>query len=110
MNDTADRLRTFRTFYRTTYRDDHRHPANLALHVIGVFLGLGVIAASLTVWPWWTIVAFPAAHGVPGLIGHRLFDRNQAVGDIRITRKDHPLWWFIIANHLMAARVLTFRW
>jgi len=110
MNDTADLPMTFRAFYRTTYRYEHRHPANLALHVIGVFLGLGVIAASLTVWPWWTIVAFPAAHGVPGLIGHRLFERNQAVGDIRITRKDHPLWWFIIANHLMAVRVLTFRW
>jgi hypothetical protein len=110
MTQTPTAPLTFATFYRTVYRDDHQHPANLALHIIGVFLGLALIAASLTVWPWWTMIGFPVLHGLPGLIGHRLFDRNAAVGDLRVTRQDHPVWWFIIANHLMAARVLTLRW
>lgn len=110
MAHKAHNSMTFATFYRTVYREDHRHPANLALHILGVILGLALIIASLTVWPWWTMIGFPVAHGAPGLIGHRLFDRNPDVGDIRVTRVDHPVWWFIVANHLMAARVLTFRW
>lgn len=101
---------SFRTFYETTYRSDHCHPANLALHILGVFAELGVIAASLTVWPLWTILTFPVAHVAPGLLGHRLFDRDEDLGDVRLTRTDFPLWWFLIANHLMAVRVLTLRW
>jgi hypothetical protein len=110
VDTNAERRMTFTEFYRTTYRADHRHPANLLLHIIGVFAGIGVLGASLTVWPIWTALAFPVAHVAPGLIGHRLFDRNEAVGDLRLTRGDFPLWWFLVANHLMAARVLTFRW
>ncbi len=110
MATTAGSDITFGTFYRTVYRQDHRHPANLALHILGVFLGLGLVAASLTVWPWWAMLGFPVVHAAPGLIGHRLFDRNADVGDIRVTRGDHPLWWFILANHRMAAEVLTLRW
>lgn len=101
---------SFRQFYATAYRADHRHPVNLALHIVGVSAGLGVLAASLTIWPWWTALAFPVAHVGPGLLGHRLFDRDSGVGDARLTRTDFPLWWFLVANHLMAARVLTFRW
>ena len=100
----------FKTFYKTAYRSDHQHPANLALHIIGVFAGLGVIVASVTIWPLWAIVAFPIAHVAPGLLGHRIFDRDKELGDVRLTRTDFPLWWFLVANHLMAARVLTFRW
>jgi hypothetical protein len=110
MTKIGDTPMPFWDFYRTVYREDHRHPANLALHIIGVFLGLALIAASLTVWPWWAMIGFPVAHALPDLLGHRLFDRNAAVGDVRVTRSDHPLWWFMIANHLMAAQVLTFRW
>ncbi len=101
---------TFEEFYATAYREDHSHPVNLALHVVGVCAGLGVIAASFTVWPWWTVLGFPVAHVLPGLVGHRLFERNEDVGDARLTRTDFPIWWFLIANHLMAARVLTLRW
>lgn len=101
---------SFGSFYRTAYRDDHRHPANLALHIVGVLLGLALVIASLTIWPWWTVLGFPVVHAAPGLVGHRLFDRNEAVGDLRVTRGDYPLWWFILANHRMAAEVLTGRW
>ena len=110
MTSANDKQMSFGEFYATAYRSDHRHPINLALHIIGVFSGLGVIVASLTIWPLWTALAFPVAHVVPGLIGHRLFDRDEAVGDARLTRTDFPLWWFLVANHLMVARVLTLRW
>ncbi len=101
---------TFAEFYAGAYRADHQHPVNLALHIVGVLAGLGVIAASLTIWPLWAAIGFPVAHVAPGLIGHRLFDRDPAQGDLRLTRTDFPLWWFVVANHLMAARVLTGRW
>lgn len=110
MVEGSDNQMTFRQFYATTYRADHRHPVNLALHIIGVFAGIALIIASLTVWPLWTIIGFPLVHVAPGLLGHRLFDRDAAVGDLRLTRTDYPLWWFLVANHLMAARVLTLRW
>jgi hypothetical protein len=46
------------------------------------------------------------ARAAPGLIGHRLFDRDAEVGDLRITRSDYPLWWFIRANHRMTLDVI----
>ena len=110
MTKSPDPAMNFSTFFQTVYREDHQHPANVALHMVGVFLGIALVAASITVWPWWTLGGFPVVHAMPGLLGHRLFDRNAAVGDVRVTRTDHPLWWFIIANHLMTARVLSFRW
>jgi hypothetical protein len=110
MNSPANSRMNFKTFYQTVYRSDHQHPINLALHIAGVFAGIGLIAASLTIWPLWTALGFPIAHVAPGLIGHRLFDRDEALGDVRLARTDFPLWWFLIANHLMAARVLTLRW
>ena len=110
MAEKANGRISFGEFYATVYRGDHQHPANLALHIVGVIAGLGLIAASMMVWPWWTALGFPIVHVAPGLVGHRLFDRDEALGDVRLTRTDFPLWWFLIANHLMAARVLTFRW
>lgn len=105
----GDRM-TFGDFFATTYREEHSHPANLALHIVGVFAGLGVLGASVTVWPLWTALCFPIAHVLPGLVGHRVFERDEVVGDVRLTRRDFPIWWFLAANHLMAARVLTLRW
>lgn len=110
MPDHTKERSSFKEFYEMVYRSDHGHPVNLALHIVGVFAGLGLIAASLTVWPLWALLGFPIVHVAPGLLGHRLFDRDEALGDVRLTRTDFPLWWFLIANHLMAARVLTFRW
>lgn len=100
----------FKTFYETVYRSDHQHIANLTLHIVGVIAGLSLIVASLTVWPLWSALAFPVVHVAPGLLGHRLFDRDEALGDVRLTRTDFPLWWFLVANHLMAFRVLTLQW
>jgi hypothetical protein len=50
----------------------------------------------------WLLVLFPVMHAAPGLIGHRLFERNVHVGDLRINRKDYSPIWFIVANHRLA--------
>jgi Protein of unknown function (DUF962) len=102
---------TYQHFYATAYRADHRHPGNLALHIFGTLAGLALlaVAAAALIAPWWAL-AFPFVHALPGLIGHRLFDRDEVVGDLRITRSDYPLWWFIRANHRMTWDVLTGRW
>lgn len=110
MEDAGNETIDFKTFYKTAYRSDHVHPANLALHCIGVVAGLAVIIASVTIWPLWTAIAFPIVHVAPGLLGHRLFDRDEKIGNMRLMRKDFPLWWFVAANHLMAIDVFTLRW
>jgi hypothetical protein len=102
----ADR-RGFMEFYRSQYRAEHRVPANVALHLVGVVAGLAVLSAGLTAWPLWTCLFFPVAHAVPGLIGHRLFERDAVVGDVRVMRRDVPAWWFLIANHMLAIDLLV---
>jgi hypothetical protein len=96
----------FMTFYRGAYAADHKHPANLALHMAGTIAGLGLLVASLTVIPLWCALAFPVVHAAPGLIGHRLFDRNEALGDIRVLQGDYPGLWYMAANHLMTGQTL----
>jgi hypothetical protein len=98
----SDQHLTFSQFYSEVFRDEHHHPVNIALHILGVVAGLCLLIAAFTVLPLWSALAFPVVHAVPGLIGHRLFERNEAVGDMRLSRKDYPLYWFIIANHRMA--------
>jgi hypothetical protein len=100
----------FATFYRNVFIAEHRHPANIAAHVLGVAAGLGLLISALlgAVAPW-AALAFPVVHAVPGLLGHRLFERNAAVGDVRVARRDHPLWWFIVANHWLMLRLLLGR-
>lgn len=100
----------FADFYRDHYPKDHRHPINIILHIAGTIAGLALIAAALTQISLWWIVLFPIVHVVPGLIGHRFFDRDAALGDIRLNRTDFPLWWFLIANHIMTIEVLTGRY
>lgn len=94
----------FDRFYRDHFLPEHNHRANVALHIIGTLAGLFLIVASLTAIPLWWVLMFPVVHVAPGLIGHRLFDRNEAVGDVRVLRKDFPLWWFLRGNHRMSAR------
>ncbi len=102
--------RSFMEFYRGEYVADHRHPANIAAHMAGTVAGLAVLGASATViTPWWAL-SFPVVHAVPGLIGHRFFDRNVERGDLRVLTGKTPNWWFMIANHLMTFAVLTGRY
>lgn len=94
---------TFETFYRDVFLQEHRHPLNVALHMLGTFLGLAFLLAVLAMPLAWypALILFPVVHAAPGLIGHRLLERNAVVGDARWRRRDHPGWWFIVANHRM---------
>ena len=77
-------------FYHGAYADDHATWPNRALHLFGTFSGLALIIASITVIPVYCVLAFPIVHAVPGLIGHRLFERNAALGDVRVFSGTHP--------------------
>ncbi len=109
---TVDSTRIgFKRFYSEVFVPEHQHPVNHGLHVLGTLLGLAYLPA---VWlllplPWparlAALLLFPLVHAAPGLIGHRLFERNAVVGDARWRRQDFSPLWFIAANH-----VLTLRW
>lgn len=92
----------FEHFYRDHFLAEHRHPVVVLLHAIGCVASLAWVAWCLLRlrWPWSLLaLVYPVVHAVPGLVGHRLFERNEAVGDLRVLRKDFPLPWFIAANH-----------
>jgi len=92
---------SFETFYHDVYLDEHTHPLNVALHIGGTLAGLAFVAAVLSLPIVWypALLLFPVVHAAPGLLGHRLFERNEVIGHARWQRKDFPLWWFIAANH-----------
>ena len=100
------RLR-FNDFYQRVFLVEHRHPTNVSLHVFGTGLGVAHLVAMVLLGLPWLALAFPVVHAVPGLIGHRLFERDATVGDIRVIRRDHSPLWFIAANHLMTFELLT---
>ncbi|MFM7735476.1 MAG: Mpo1-like protein [Alphaproteobacteria bacterium] len=92
----------FESFYRDHFLAEHRHPVVILLHAIGCVASFSWVAWCLVRlhWPWTLLaLAYPVVHALPGLVGHRLFERNEAVGDLRVLRKDFPLPWFIAANH-----------
>jgi hypothetical protein len=100
----------FKRFYSEVFLPEHQHSINRGLHVLGTLLGLAYLPA---VWlllplPWAARLAalllFPLVHAAPGLIGHRLFERNAAVGDARWRRRDFSPLWFIAANHVLTAQ------
>ena len=111
--NTAERS-SFMQFYRGAYRDDHITRGNRTLHIAGTIAGLALLVASVTIIPIWWALAFPVVHAVPGLIGHRLFERNAKLGDVRVFQGGYPGHWFMAANHMMTARVfcdlVTLRW
>jgi hypothetical protein len=78
-------------------------------HVLGTLLGIFWLLACFASGHYFWLLLFPLVHAAPGLIGHRLAERNEAVGDIRVTRKDFPLWWFIRANHQLTLSVILKR-
>jgi hypothetical protein len=94
-------------FYNSVFLAEHRSTIAIATHVFGTVLGLAWVAWALYAHHYWLLLAFPILHAVPGLIGHRIAERNPDVGDIRITRKDFPLWWFIVGNHQMSWELIS---
>jgi hypothetical protein len=97
---------TFDEFYDRHFLPEHRHPGTVVTHVLGTLMGLALVPLSLTIWPVWTLLLFPLVHAAPGLLGHRLFEPNETVGDIRVTRSDFSPLWFIAANHRMTTQLL----
>jgi hypothetical protein len=79
------------------------------LHVLGVIGGIALLAYALLSARWYLALLWPVVHTVPGLIGHRLVERSEAVGDARITRTDFPLWWFIVGNHRLTIELFLGR-
>ena len=105
----TDSSKDFSAFYRDVFLPEHRHPLNVALHIFGTLAGLAWIAVTLAAPGFWklAVLLFPVIHVAPGLIGHRLLERNEAVGDARWRRRDYPAWLFILANHRLAAERLV---
>jgi hypothetical protein len=97
----------FREFYQSVFLDEHKHLGTVVLHVLGTVAGLALlISVPFGLSAWWALL-FPLVHAAPGLLGHRLFERNADVGDVRVTRKDYSSLWFIAANHWMTWDLLT---
>ena len=95
----------FHDFYRNHFLPEHRHPATIGLHVFGTVLGTLFLPATLLSTMPYLALLYPVVHAVPGLIGHRLFERNAKVGDIRVLRKDFSPLWFIAGNHVLTYEV-----
>ena len=96
---------SFATFYCTVFLAEHTHPMNISLHVTGTLLGSALIPWALFMGLPWLIVLYPVVHALPGLLGHRFLERNAAVGDIRVMRKDYSPLWFIVGNHILTYQV-----
>lgn len=95
----------FWAFYQGHFQAEHQHPINCGLHVFGTLLGTAFVPVVL-LSPWvWAVALYPVVHAAPGLIGHRLFERNVQVGDVRVLRKDFSPLWFIAGNHVLTYEV-----
>lgn len=99
----------FSEFYQTVFEGEHQHPWNRLLHVAGTLLGIVVLAMAIATGSLWLGLTAPLVHVVPGIIGHRFLERSAEVSDLRVTRRDYPLWWFLVANHRMTFEILTGR-
>jgi hypothetical protein len=95
-------MKKFRQFYEGTFLPEHSKAANRLFHYLGVYLGLAVIITSIIYSNWWLLGAFLPAHVLPGLAGHYFFEQSEEVGNLRVNRRDFPIYWFLAANHLMA--------
>ncbi len=107
---------SFWTFYDKVFLAEHTHPANVALHVVGTLAGLAYLitiplfaATQKAPWMLGLLPLFPIVHAVPGLIGHKLFEPNAAVGDVRVFRKDYPTYYFLFGNHVMTMNIFLSR-
>lgn len=112
MKYPTDMLRRpgFRHFYREHFTAEHQHPANIGLHVFGTVASAGFMVFVLVSPAPWLALLYPVVHAVPGLVGHRLFERSTEVGDVRVLRRDFSPLWFIAGNHLLAVEQARAGW
>ena len=105
---SAERL-PFADFFHQVFLPEHTHPWTVALHAAGTLASAAGAAAAIALGqPAWLIL-YPVVHAAPGLLAHRLFERNDAVGDLRVLLRDYPGLWFIAANHWLTVLWLSGR-
>lgn len=80
----------------------HQHPANLALHVLGVILFYGLAMLAVLTRNWWLLVLLPLSQAV-GLLGHYFFERSHidlqdAVFSVRASRCLNRMFLRILAG------------
>jgi hypothetical protein len=97
----------FKKFYEEVFLLEHQSRLNRYLHYLGVYLSFMVIPLAIYFSNIFLLLAYLPVHVIPGLLGHYLFERNSTIGNIRIDRRDFPIFWFILANILMAAQGLV---
>jgi hypothetical protein len=99
----------FSEFYDKVFLAEHTHPVNVSLHVIGTLASIALLfGIFMGILPLWLLILYPVVHAAPGLLGHKLFEPNAAVGNLRVFRTDYPGRWFLVGNHIMTFRILTF--
>jgi hypothetical protein len=98
-NKNVKKSLAYPDFYNEVFLPEHSQTLTIATHVFGTVMGVFWVIACIAFGYYFWLLLFPLVHAAPGLIGHRLAERNAAVGDLRVVRKDFPLWWFIRANH-----------
>ncbi len=59
------------------YLDEHRHPRNRALHLLGTGAALVLLIASLATLDWRLVVAAMIVGYAFAWIGHFFFERNR---------------------------------
>lgn len=98
----------FKDFYNDVFLLEHQNYYTVFFHIIGTILGLLYFPfCFFVISPIWLIL-FPLVHGLPGIVAHKFFERNEKVGDLRINRKDYSIFWFILANHVLTFQILFY--
>ncbi|MBM4077157.1 MAG: DUF962 domain-containing protein [Planctomycetes bacterium] len=85
----------FRDFWRH-YLDQHQHPINQNLHIVGTLCGSVCLFIAIMVSIKWLLAAIFLGYGFAWL-GHFLFEKNKPL-TIR-----YPVW-SILADHLLVAQ------
>lgn len=88
---------TFTEFW-DHYLDEHQHPLNQLLHVIGTVSGIACIALTVADSLWWGLAILPVGYGSAWL-GHIFIERN-----LPATLK-YPLW-SLRADYRLVFRLL----
>lgn len=103
---------SFDQFFHQVFLKEHTHPVNVALHVAGTILSALLIPYAIATRRPWFLLLWPLLIIVPGGIGHRFFERNFEVGDVRVLRNDYPKLWFLWGNNAMVWELITkgFHW
>jgi hypothetical protein len=90
------------TDYWDVFVMKHQHPANLALHFVGVIVFYGLIALAVATGDWRLLALLPLSQAV-GLAGHYFFERSHidlqdAIFSVRASRCLNRLFLRLLAG------------